>query len=405
MTTTGKYTKRNRTIILLCTIFLTLLFNGIFTIDTSAAYISNNLKNSYVLDIDEANTYDALTLLDIKVEERFENSILYINSYFTYNYHKQETEVEINEAYLDLYYKDFDFRVGKQKMSWGKSDGLVVTNLVNPRDYTNYPVLEYEEQFQAVNAVKANYYLGSNTLEIVWRPEFKGALYDRELLVANLNGFRIDNSQKDIETELENSELLLKYSSLGYDYDYELMLAYIWDEQPTLHKNLFNKVVSPEHHRLAVLGGSFSTMWDAFVFRGEAAYTSGKYYNTDDFSRYQDGVVEKEQLKVLAGIDYNYQDYQLSYQVLQEAILNHENSIEQDQFTYQMTFMVKRMFLRDKVDTELSFYYDTVQEQLMAKPKVVYDYSDKINISIGASYLLEGEHRDDVLYFETEYLF
>ncbi len=404
MTTTGK-DRRIRGIIILLTILLTLLFNAVFTIDTSAAYISNNLKNRYVLDIEEAVTYDLLTLLDMKFEERFEYSILYINPYFTYNYHQQEANVELNEAYLDLYYNDFDFRVGIQKISWGKADGLVVTNLVNPRNYTNYPVLEYEEQFQAVNAVKANYYLGSNTLEIVWRPEFKGALYDRELLVANLNGFRIDNSQKDIETELENSELLLKYSSLGYDYDYELMLAYIWDEQPTLHKNLFNKVVSPEHHRLAVLGGSFSTMWDAFVFRGEAAYTSGKYYNTDDFSRYQDGVVEKEQLKVLAGIDYNYQDYQLSYQVLQEAILNHENSIEQNQFTYQMTFLVKRMFLRDRLDTEFSFYYDTVQEQLMAKPKVVYDYSDKINISIGANYLLEGEQRDDVLYFETEYLF
>ncbi len=405
MTISKKNIKRNGSIIILLTLLLSLLFNLLFTVDINAAYISNNLKNRFVYDLENSDSYRVLTLLDTTFEQKFSNSILYINPHFSYNYHEQEADSKLNEIYLNLYYNNFDLRIGKQKVSWGKADGLVVTNLVNPRDYTNYPVFAYEDQFQAINAVKANYYLGSDTLELIWRPEFKPAIYDKNMLAANLNGFNIDNSQKGIETELENSELLLRYSSLGYEYDYELMLAYIWDEQPTLHKNLVKKIVSPVHHRLAVVGGSFSTMRDAFVLRGEATYTDGKYYNTNDFNRYQAGVVERDQVKLLAGIDYSYQDYQLSYQVLQETILKHEDSIEQEQFTYQMTFLLKRMFLRDRLATELSLYYDASQEQLMAKPKIAYDYSDKINFTIGANYLLKGEQRDDVIYFETEYLF
>jgi len=396
-------------------LLLTLLITfTVFTIETEAFYISNNLENRYTLDLENTETYDALTILNCKIEEGFANSILYINPYLNYNYQDEDLDFGIEEAYVDLYFTDVDLRIGKQQITWGKADGLVVTNLVNPRDYTRYPIFEYEEQFQAVNAVKTNYYFGSDSLELIWLPEFQPALIDSDLIAANLEGFKIDNTNIEIETKLENSELLMRYSSLGYDYDYELIAGYIWDDQVTFHNKIsippdnhpFMTII-PEHHRLMVVGGSFSTIQGSFVLRGEGTYTIGKHYNINskDIMEYKDGVVEKELFKWLAGIDYNYQGYQFSYQLLQEAILDYEDSIEQDQFTYQMTFMVKKPFFRETMDTELSFYYDTVQEQLMVKPKIVYDYSDQINFSLGANYQLEGQRKDDVLYFSTEYLF
>lgn len=406
-----KVSQKNKKRIFLLLLTLLLTFT-VFTIETEAFYISNNLENRYTFDLENTETYDALTTLNSKIEERFVNSILYINPYLSYNYQDEDLDFDLEEAYVDLYFNDVDFRIGKQQVTWGKSDGLVVTNLVNPRDYTKYPVFEYKEQFQAVNAVKTNYYFGSDSLELIWLPEFTPALIDSDLIAANIEGFKIDNTNKEIETELENSEILMRYSSLGYDYDYELILGYIWDDQPTFHKKVSISpnnpsaiIITPEHHRLMVAGGSFSTIRDAFVLRGEVAYTAGKYYNNKDFVEYKGGVVEKDQFKWLAGIDYNYRGYQFFYQLLQEAILDYEDSIEQDQYTYQMTFMVKKPFLHETLDTELSFYYDTAQEQLMAKPKIVYDYSDQINFSLGANYQLEGQRKDDVMYFGTEYLF
>ena len=93
----------------------------------------------------------------------------------------------------------------------------------------------------------------------------------------------------------------------------EIMAAYHWNDIPTLHKDFQNKEIKPEHHRLTTVGGSLSTMQGPFVFRGEGVYNSGKYFNvkidqSDPNLEYPEGVVEKNEIKWMAGLDYIYFD-------------------------------------------------------------------------------------------------
>lgn len=45
----------------------------------------------------------------------------------------EKVEIELGEAYLDLYLDTTDWRIGRQVVSWGTADGINPTNVINPR--------------------------------------------------------------------------------------------------------------------------------------------------------------------------------------------------------------------------------------------------------------------------------
>ena len=407
-------TLNKKNIIILLSILLVFISSA-YSMQIDAAYVSNSLTSRYVYDIENGEEYKFPFIYEVNYENKFNKNDLYgeiiINPVFEYNLETESENFKFNEAYIDFYFPNFDLRAGKQKLTWGKSDGIVVTNIVNPRDYTVHPVVEYSDQFDGVNALKLNLYPKNNNLEVVWVPEFQSATMNKDILLNKISdNFKRDDSEKEIESDFENSELFIRYSSIGQKLDYEVMAAYSWDDEPTLHKNFQEMTVVPQHHRLTTVGGSVSTMKGPYVFRGEGAYVSGNYFNLKEpqfyLDDYPEGVVEKDITRWLTGIDYNYESYLLSLQFMQEAILDYKEEVVQDEFSNQMTFLIQKDFMRSKLNTEINFHYNLNDEVLMAKPTISYDYSDIINLKAGANLNLEGEtFKEDVIYFQTEYLF
>src|SRR5207253_4213708 len=52
-----------------------------------------------------------------------------------HEYQNRSPSLEVNEAYADLHLQRADFRLGIQKVAWGKLDGIPPTDVLNPRDY------------------------------------------------------------------------------------------------------------------------------------------------------------------------------------------------------------------------------------------------------------------------------
>jgi|SRR5690554_2517164 len=377
---------------------------------TAAAYLGGELSTRYVVNLKEGDSYDAFSSLELELESRFGPVDLYLNPVLTFNFQQSAGDAFLKEAYLDFYFADFDLRVGKQLVTWGKADGMVLTNMVNPLDLTEYPVVDFADQFQSINAVKIDYYLSSKLLEIIWVPEFEPAKMDPALLqkhpAATIPPPPKDLSRKEMKSSLENSEIALKYSSLGQGYDYELVAGYFWDDEPTMHleeKN-GNLVMVPEHHRLTMVGGSLSTALGPFVVRIEGAYLNGKYFGASD-PLASDGTLQKDQVKFLLAGDYALGDYLLSLQVMEEIILDYEQGINKEEYTELVSLLISRSFLRETLSTEVTFYYDQAHEQLLVRPRIGYDLSDQVNFKGGACYALDGGVRDDVLFLQINYLF
>ena len=84
------------------------------------------------------------------------------------------TEAKMRELYVDTSLGGWDFRIGKQQVVWGESDGLRLMDIINPLDMRRqFITRDWRDIRIPQTLVKATYGIdpGSNSfLELVWNP-------------------------------------------------------------------------------------------------------------------------------------------------------------------------------------------------------------------------------------------
>jgi hypothetical protein len=76
-----------------------------------------------------------------------------------HSFQNHSPSVEVNEAFADIRTSRADFRLGVQKIAWGKLDGVPPTDVMNPRDYHDPIVGDFEERKIGIPALLGTYYL------------------------------------------------------------------------------------------------------------------------------------------------------------------------------------------------------------------------------------------------------
>jgi hypothetical protein len=74
----------------------------------------------------------------------------------------------VSEFYLDAKVGHLDLRLGKQRIRWGRADGLNPADNIIPYDYLE----TFDDQRLAVPALKADIYFSRANIELVWLPYF-----------------------------------------------------------------------------------------------------------------------------------------------------------------------------------------------------------------------------------------
>ena len=341
---------------------------------------------------------------------------------FIYHFSDNRMEFDLREIYMDIYFESIDIRVGKQQIIWGKADGVFITDIVSPKDLREFLLPDFDEIRIGVTAVKLDYYIGNNTIEIVWLPVFTPTrMPPQESIWFPRLDFPMeptwDFSMKEVKGSLENSEVFAKFSALTSLVDFEIMAGYAWDDDPTMHisKTIENGqpvgvTVTPIHHRLTLGGGSFSTSLSGFVIRGEGAYYTGKYFVTAD-PMVTNAVTKKDYLHYLIGLDYTLWDIKLSGQFIQQAILDYEDPIEEDEIENTATFLARGDFLRETLTLELFSYIGINNSDALIRPRVYYDIADGFEILLGANIFTGDSGRfgqydnNDMIYAKLKYSF
>lgn len=387
---------------------------------TPTGYVRNYTGAFVRDDYDLAAVRNTLNLV---LERRFGKAGFRVNPVL---YHDAPTELELGlrEAYLDIALQSFDFRIGKQQIIWGKGEGVFITDIVSPKDMREFLLPDFEEIRVGVTALRADYYLGMNTFELVLVPVFTPTrLPEPDSPWRITPDFPVkpvvDSSEIDVPLQVLNGEVFAKYSLMTPVVDLELMGGYFWDDDPTMHvtrtvdpatRQLQSITVTPEHHRLAMGGGSFSTTIADAVLRGEGGYYDGRYFQTTN-PLDRDGVVEKDYLNYLIGVDYTIWDTRLSAQMIQQVILDHEAELVNDQVETMVTFLARRDFLRETLTVELFTYIGVESHDALIRPKVIYDVTDGLELLLGANVFVGDEGRfgryddNDMVYVKTTYRF
>jgi hypothetical protein len=324
-----------------------------------------------------------------------------------YLYGIDSLDFRLREIYLDLYFNSVDIRIGKQQVVWGKADGVFITDIVSPLNLTEFLLPDFDEIRVGVYAAKVDFYFGNSTIEAIWKPIFAG----NELPPPGSIWYKppkfpapptFDYSKEKINANLENSEIYLKYSLSSSAIDFDLMGAYTWDQTPSMyiekefgHDSLGNPIltgllITPEHHRLYVAGGSFTSTIKSFVLRGEAAYYNGKYFQTAD-PMAEGALTEKNYLHYVVGLDYGVGNLKLSAQFIQKYIMDYDDFIDEDEFQNTMTFLAHYDAMRETLHLELFSYVGLNYGDALIRPKVTYDFSDSFSILLGSNIFVGDE--------------
>ncbi len=346
-----------------------------------------------------------------------------VNPYI-YDYQNKDLEIGLRQAYIDIFFNSMDIRIGKQQIIWGKADGVFITDVISPKDLREFLLPEFDEIRMGITAVKFDYYIGNSTLELVWVPVFSPTMMPEESSIWN-PGFDLplqpefDYSRKKVQESFQNSEVFFKYSTTSSAIDLEFMAGYMWDDDPTMHtvKNIDpvtmqpeSITIIPEHHRLGLVGGSFSTTLGGYVIRGEGAYYFGKYFMSED-PMINEAVVEKDYLQYLIGIDFTLMDIKMSVQFIQQYILDYDDPIVNDRAENMMTFFATKDFLRETLFLELFSYIGLNDGDALIRGKVKYKFTDELEILLGANIFTGTEgmfgqyNKNDMVYAKVKYSF
>ncbi len=346
-----------------------------------------------------------------------------------YLYNADSLDFRMREIYLDLYFENFDIRIGKQQVVWGKADGVFITDIVSPLNLTEFLLPDFDEIRTGVIATKLDYYIGNSTFEIIWIPVFTpterpppGSIWYVQPEFPAPATF--DWSMAEIKPGLKNSEVFGKFSTMTSNIDFEIMGAYTWDDNPSMHIQkqfeidtitgmpiLTGLNIVPQHHRLYVGGGSFSTDIKGVVLRGEGAYYNGKYFQTEDPVQ-EDALIQKDYLHYLVGLDFNIGGLMLSTQFIQQIILNYDDYILNEKTENTMTFLARYDFLRETLHLELFSYIGLTNEDALIRPKLTYDFNDSFSILLGSNIFVGdsngrfGQYSDNsMIYAKLKYSF
>lgn len=344
-----------------------------------------------------------------------------------YLYNADSLSFTMRELYMDMYFDNFDIRLGKQQVVWGKADGVFITDIVSPLNLTEFLLPDFDEIRTGVTAAKLDYYVGNSTFEAIVIPQFTPILRPDENSIWYIQPefpapATFDWSKSEITPSLQNSEIFLKYSAMTSKIDFEFMGGYTWDDTPAMHVEkefdmssgspvLTGLNITPEHHRLTVAGGSFSSEIKGVILRGEAAYYNGKYFQTED-PLAKDALIQKNYLHYVVGLDFNIGSVKMSTQFIQQYILDYSDLMDNPETNNTATFMARYDMMRETVHLDLFSYIGLDDGDALIRPKITYDFDDSFSILLGSNIFVGdrdgmfGQYQDNsMLYAKIKYNF
>jgi hypothetical protein len=327
---------------------------------------------------------------------------------------KFENYLDLKELWVSMKEENFDIYFGRQIVPWGETDGLPITDLITPRDLSQFFYKNLEDMRLGMTMTRFNYYWGENTLSLITVHEFRptrlgpeGSEFDWR--PALMEGFSQLPYNVKIGSHIKPStdtepDLGVRLMMPGSGYDISLMAASLFDDDFVFKPvdktfdtddNLTGATFDLEHNRFNMVGFTANKLVDKFVLKTEMAYYQGKSFNVSS-EKEVFPVEERDLANVAVGFDYTHSDQltvTLNHQY--QKILDFDNSIL-GQEEVNLTFAnFAFSFINDSFTPSYTVFYAWEDEDFVHKVKVEYEITSGLNISAGVDIIAssDGESR------------
>ena len=342
--------------------------------------LDSKLSDEWKLRIGTNMFYDAI--YDLHPNNNYRNNVL-----DTY-----EKEFRVDDAYIQGSLRgDLDLKVGRQRVIWGKSDSIRITDVINPLDNRLPGMTDIEDLRLSVGMAKLDYYTGNWNLSAMVIPE------SRIMLEAAPRGefFPVDNifptapdpfmSLETPSSSWNNMQYALAANGIFSGWDLSFYAAHLLDQK--WHIENYSRVVN----RINMLGSAINIASGNWLFKSEAAYLSGVRYNTTNDS--------KNRLDLLIGFDYTgFTDTVLSLETANRHIFNHEKQMDGmsdfvDKNEMQTAVRATRSFSNDTINLNalLNVFGSSWENGGFLRVWIEYDILDSLSSNVGILNYIGGD--------------
>ncbi|MDX1490942.1 MAG: DUF1302 family protein [Pseudohongiellaceae bacterium] len=274
-----------------------------------------------------------------------------------------ESELELRELYIDGYSADIFFRLGKQQIVWGQSDGLQVLDVVNPMRYREFISDEIEDRRIPLWAANIEVPVGNWMLQMVWLPDQTYHVYPESGAAFSISSSKLSPSidyTQPLELRVaEKPKHIVKDSDYGFrvtgfvggwDVGLSYLYQYANNSAISQYSDGTTQFIDMAYKRTHLLGGSFAKAFSSFTLRGETAYISDSIPFSDRGvvapNTIQKRFPKTREVKGVVGIDYNgFSDTLLSAQWFLSTLLDDDPAFARDKKEQQVTFLIRRDFM------------------------------------------------------------
>ncbi|PIE63724.1 MAG: hypothetical protein CSA26_11555 [Desulfobacterales bacterium] len=304
-----------------------------------------------------------------------------------------ESGIDLHEAWVEYVGSNWDLRLGEQIIIWGRADGVQITDMISPPDYTESISRDLDEIRMPVSAARLRFLGEYFDTVLLWLPFFKAGIQpegDNPWAVTPVFPEHIKVSSVSVDEpgdSLEDDEFAFKVSSYLSGLDLAASVFYTWDDFPAMHRkvsvtgNETRVEFAPRHHRLTIFGVEGARPWSDYVLRFEAAYYKGRYYEPATlFSQPE----KKDEVKWLGGIDWNPgNNWTVTTQLIGDHILGDASLLVRKKHQYTATLNISKKVMNQTLTLANMIYWQLDDGEIFDRFKITYDFNDAVTLFAG----------------------
>ena len=191
---------------------------------------------------------------------------------------KKQSGLFLREAFVEHSQKKWGIKLGRQIVTWGVADGLQVTDIISPMDYTEFLAQDYDDIRIPVNALRLSYGGMSVKAEVIFVPipEYYELPTDPENPWGiSLNGMNCEMNHHTPSKRISHSEYGARLCAYLNSVDFSFCALRTYNKIPAFSlagitpEGLLS--VDAYYGRMTMLGTDLSVSAGNFVIRAEAA--------------------------------------------------------------------------------------------------------------------------------------
>ena len=355
------------------------------------------------------------TRLRAELRVDYENAYLFTSLNGVHNSILDDrTGVQLQEAYFNYQNDLVEFKAGRQIVVWGVADGLRVTDLISPVDYTEFMSSDYDDMRMAVDGFRVKYPGERVNAEIVYVPVpryFQMPLGEDNPWRPNLPEKAELDFPEGPDAKFKNGDFGTRLSFFLSNLDFSISALHTHNQSPVSVVELVSMdsvVIHGIHETMTMFGGDMSMPIGEFVIRAEVAEYFREalgYANNLDYAR-------KNTFNALGGIDwYAGNNWTFMVQYLHKYIADYSDELANEKNSSEMTFRISKELLNNTLKLSLYGMFDIDNLGYYGRASGDYSLTDQVMLSLGYDHFggkrgqLAGYKKNREVWAKAKYYF